>query len=251
MSAPVFLDPALAEVRTGARLELTGEEARHAVAARRIRVGERVDVVNGAGLRVRGCVSAALKNPARLQIAVEEVIREAEPSPRLTLVQAIAKGGRDELAVQMATETGVDSILAWQADRCVARWGAKAERRRERWAGIASEAAKQARRAFRPEVAGPVTTAQLSDVIADGTLGDIVLLAHEEATHPISTVDLTGATSVAVLVGPEGGITPEEVNLLTGAGAQVVLLGPHVLRTSTAGPVAVAHLAERSGRWAT
>lgn len=261
MSTPVFLAESteLCGAEPGGTVTLRGEEARHAVGVRRIRTGETVDLVDGAGRRVRGEVVAAAA--AELSITATEVRDEPAPSVRLVLVQALAKGGRDEQAVEMATELGVDGVVPWQSRRCVSVWqGAKATKGRDRWQAVARSAAKQSRRAWLPGVEPLVTGRALTDrvrtVVAAG--GAVVVL-HESATAAISTARLpdgeapagTGAPApeVLVVVGPEGGLTDEEVGELAHAGADVALLGPHVLRTSTAGPVAVATLAQRLGRW--
>ncbi len=263
MSAPVFvltpdtLEPAggAQTARRGGTLTLTGPEAHHAVAVRRLRVGERVDLVDGAGLRLV-CEVAEGGRPDRLGVRVVERVVETPPPLRLALVQALAKGGRDEQAVQTATEVGVEVVVPWQAERCVSVWrGPRAVRGRDRWQATAREAAKQARRARVPQVDRVRTTRDLAgwtgEVVAAGGL---VLVLHEAATAPLGGVDLPepgagGRPVVAVVVGPEGGVSETETTALRDAGALVVRLGPHVLRTASAGPVALAVLAQRAGLW--
>lgn len=247
MTAPVFVDPQLSAARVGESVVLSGDEARHAIAVRRIREGEIIHVVNGRGLRVIGEVTAASKPDSRLELRAIEVVTEAAPEPRLTLIQALAKGGRDEAAVEMACEVGVDDVVPWQAQRSVVTWpAAKAERRRERWESIVLAAAKQSRRAFVPTVSAMATSRQLAEQIRSGGCW---LILHESATQSILDIDLPETEQIAVIVGPEGGISDEELELFASAGAQPVLVGPHVMRSSTAGPVAIAHLASRIGRW--
>lgn len=298
MTAPVFiltsdtLEPAGAAARAvaGDVLTLTGPEARHAVSVRRLRAGERVDLVDGAGLRLvceamRPGAPAAGDRPAgpdrsnhpgpgrpgrpdrpdrprrsggsdRLSVRVLERVEEPEPPVRLALVQAPAKGGRDEQAVETATEVGVDLVVPWRAGRCVSVWnGPRAARGRARWEATAREAAKQARRARVPRVERDLSTRELAAWVRGVTdAGGAVLVLHEEARTPIGAAALPepgGGMSpvLAVVVGPEGGIGEEEVAALEGAGARAVRLGPHVMRTASAGPVALALLAERAGLW--
>ena len=298
MTAPVFiltsdtLEPAGAAARAavGDVLALTGPEARHAVSVRRLRAGERVDLVDGAGLRLvceamRPGAPAAGDRPAgpdrsnhpgpgrpgrpdrpdrpkrsggpdRLSVRVLERVEEPEPPVRLALVQAPAKGGRDEQAVETATEVGVDLVVPWRAGRCVSVWsGPRVARGRARWEATAREAAKQARRARVPRVESDRSTRELAAWVRGVTdAGGVVLVLHEEAGIPIGAVALPepgGGRSpvLAVVVGPEGGIGEEEVAALEGAGARSVRLGPHVMRTASAGPVALALLAERAGLW--
>lgn len=264
MTTPVYRagPEILAGAATRGHVTLAGPEARHAVTVRRTRTGEAVDLIDGRGTRVRGTVTATGRD--ELTLRVEEVVHEPEPAVRLVLVQALAKGGRDEMAVEAATELGVDAVVPWRSARSVSVWtGAKIDRGRQRWSGVALAAAKQSRRARVPDVAPLRTTAELAaETATTVAAGGAVLVLHETAAVPIGgarlpepgTVRTTATTArpveVAVVVGPEGGLTEEEVAALAGAGAQPVLLGPHVLRTSTAGPAALAVLAQRTGRWA-
>ena len=284
MTAPVFiltsdtLEPAGAAARAvaGDVLTLTGPEARHAVSVRRLRTGERVDLVDGAGLRLvceamRPGAPAVREGPGwpdrpdrprrsggsdRLTVRVLERVEEPEPHVRLALVQAPAKGGRDEQAVETATEVGVDIVVPWRAGRCVSVWsGPRAARGRARWEATAREAAKQARRARVPRVESDRSTRELAAWVRGVTdAGGAVLVLHEEAGTPIGAAALPEpgdgrAPVLAVVVGPEGGIGEEEVAALEGVGARAVRLGPHVMRTASAGPVALALLAERAGLW--
>lgn len=296
MTAPVFiltgdtLEPAGAAARAvaGDVLTLTGPEARHAVSVRRLRAGERVDLVDGAGLRLvcevmrPGAPAAGDRSdrpgrlgrsggpdrpgrpdrsrrsggPERLSVRVLERVEEPEPPVRLALVQAPAKGGRDEQAVETATEVGVDLVVPWRAGRCVSVWnGPRAARGRARWEATAREAAKQARRARVPRVERDRSTRELAAWVRGVTdAGGAALVLHEEARTPIGAAappEPGGgpAPVLAVVVGPEGGIGEEEVAALEAAGARAVRLGPHVMRTASAGPVALALLAERAGLW--
>ena len=251
MSAPVFLGaPAdVVAARPGATLTVRGPEGRHAVAVRRVRAGETVDVVDGEGTRVRGEVTAAVGE--ELTVRVGTVTHEPQAPVRLTLVQALAKGGRDEQAVETATEVGVDAVVPWQSERCVSVWaGKKAARGRERWQAVALAAAKQSRRARVPQVEELAVGRGLLDRVgAVLAAGGAVLVLHEEATEPITAAPLPDDGEVLLVVGPEGGLSEREVTDLAERGAVVVRLGPHVLRTSTAGPVAAALLATRLGHW--
>ena len=264
MSAPVFLaDPGhLDGCVPGSTYALEGAEARHAGVVQRRRVGERVDVTDGAGVRLH-CTVAAVE-PGRLVLDVVARVDEPAPAVRLVLVQALAKGDRDELAVEAATEVGADGVLPWQAQRSVVVWrGERAARSRAKWLATVRAATKQARRAWAPDVEEALDTRGLAArAAATVAAGGAVLVLHEEATTPLHDAVLPvggppgaggapdgTAPEVLVVVGPEGGIAEEELERLVGAGAVAVRLGPHVLRTSTAGPVALALLAQRLGRW--
>lgn len=250
MTRPVYVDRELASAAVGSTLVLRGDEARHAATVRRTGVGEQIDVVNGRGLRATIEVTNIAKN--ELSGTVLGVTDEPEHALQLTLVQALAKGGRDEQAVETATEFGVDEVIPWQSARTVVRWNdaAKAAKGRARWNATALAAAKQARRSWVPAVAEGVSTKQLCAWIQDEVAGGTrVFVCHETAQTRL--IDVLGATSpqphqpgetgrIGVVVGPEGGITDDELELFTQSGAETVLLGEHVLRSATAGPWAIA-----------
>lgn len=241
-----YLATDLNDAEIGGIVVIRDGEARHAATVSRTRVGERLLVANGRGLKVSGVVSSV--SPQLVEIAVDEVHRERELSPRLWLVQALAKGDRDELAVQAATELGVSVVVPWQAARSVSRWDAKAEKQRARWQTIVDEAAKQSLRAFTPEVMPIRSTAQLAALAESVRLLVLVPEAELALTDAIA-VDGAHDRDIALVVGPEGGIAPEEIRALEAAGATAVRLGPHVLRTSTAGPAAIAVLSAQLGHW--
>lgn len=243
--ASLYLDEGaeLTAVAAGDVVRLGGPEARHAVQVARVRLGERISIGDGRGTVVTGPVLES--GQGELTIEVAELVREQPAAPALVLVQALAKGDRDELAVQAATELGVDRIVPWAAARSVSRWeGAKAEKGRQRWATIAREASKQSIRAWVPEVEAATPTARLPELLA----GTRLLVLEPTAERGLAQLELD-ERPLALLVGPEGGVAPEELARLTAAGAEPVRLGPTVLRTSTAGPAAIALLSARLGRW--
>jgi 16S rRNA (uracil1498-N3)-methyltransferase len=246
VTAPLFLlaAGALDGVGPGSAVLLDGEEGRHAVTVRRLRAGERLDVADGTGVLARCLVRAVGR--AGLELVVESVQGVAAPLPRLVLVQALAKGGRDEQAVEAATELGVDAVIPWQAERSVSVWaGERRAKGRDRWQAAVREAAKQSRRARVPQVAELVDGTSLAAAVRQAALA---LVLDGSAEQPIPPDGLPTAGDLLLVVGPEGGISEPELAALTGAGALPVRLGPHVLRTSTAGPAALALLC-RQLRW--
>lgn len=226
----------------GAVVSVTGDEARHAISVARLRVGEPIAVGDGRGLIVEGIVSST--DAAVLSVTVDRVRREERPRPEFWLAQALAKGDRDELAIQTATELGVFGVIPWAAERSVVRWDdAKAEKGRERWRSIVREASKQAIRAWVPEVAA------LADIRALCAFDGTILPLEPTGSARLTEVDLAEAARILLVVGPEGGFAPRELDTLEAAGATHVRLGPEVLRTSSAGPAALAVLNARLGRW--
>ena len=243
VEAVLLADPAAA--RPGDVVRLGGAEGRHASAVRRLGAGERVDLVDGLGGRLACTVVAADREG--LDLRVEARVDEPPAQPRLVVVQALAKGDRGELAVEVLTEVGVDVVVPWAAARCVVQWrGERGVRALERWRSTAREAGKQARRARHPEVRELASTADVTRLV--GAAACAVVL-HESATDPLAAVEVPAAGDMVVVVGPEGGVTDDEVATLSAAGASVRRLGPSVLRTSTAGAVAAGVLLSRTPRW--
>lgn len=228
-----FSDP-----QVGDEITLSGDEGRHAVAVRRIVADEVILLADGVGTAVRGPVLSTDK--ASLVMRVDEVIAPETEPLRLVAVQALAKGDRAELAVEVMTEVGVDEIVPWQAARSIVKWAPdRAERPLARWRSTAREATKQSRRYRVPVVTMPLSTRELALRIPDTAL---TLLLHESADAPLATVALPEWGDVMIVIGPEGGIAPEELEALTAAGGVPVKISDGVLRTSTAGVVALAQL---------
>lgn len=237
----------------GSHFVLEGAEARHAVAVKRLAPGESVDIADGAGKRLTGTVVAA--SPSELTVECSALTVEEKPAIRLVLVQALAKGDRDELAVETATELGIDAVIPWQSERSIVRWkGERAAKAHAKWQSVATAAAKQARRAWIPEVRAAVETPGLA---AAAGAADLAIILHEDAVRPLRSVlenwqaaaNGSETREILLIVGPEGGISPREVTRLCSAGAVTALLGHHVLRSSTAGPAAVVLASDVLGRW--
>jgi 16S rRNA (uracil1498-N3)-methyltransferase len=235
---------AVAGAVVGASLLLDGDEGRHAATVVRIRPGERYFVADGAGRRA--LLEATDVDRAWVRGRVIEVSDEAEPAPRLVLVQALAKGDRDEQAVEAATELGVDEVVPWQAERSVVVWrGDRAAKSLAKWAAVVARATKQSRRSRVPVTSPAVGLAPLVARVGEASL---TLVLHEDATEPLASVELPASGDVLVVVGPEGGITDREIDALSAAGARPVRLGSTILRASSAGPAALAVLSART-RW--
>lgn len=246
MSRPVFVLAAAGQAGVGATVRLAGDEGRHASVVRRVRTGAEVELVDGRGRRVVGSVVGT--DRTGLDVLVASTQTEPTSSPRLAVVQALAKGDRSELAVQMLTEVGADVIVPWAASRSVAVWrGDRADRGLARWRSTASEAAKQSRRARFPDVRPLATTVDVCALVRGAALG---LVLHESAATALASVPLPATGDVVLVVGPEGGVAPDELAAFAQAGAVVARLGPTVLRTSTAGVAAAAAVLSRTGRWA-
>ncbi|MFD0358834.1 16S rRNA (uracil(1498)-N(3))-methyltransferase [Streptomyces sp. NPDC127110] len=247
MTAPVFV---VEEVPAGPEFVLDGPEGRHAVSVKRLNPGEDVVLTDGRGRWAEGVVKAAEGKDRLVVTDLETVLEEPEPDVRITVVQALPKGDRGEVAVETMTETGVDAIVPWQASRCITQWrGDRGAKSLAKWRSTARESGKQSRRVRFPEVAEAMSTKQVAALLAQA---DLAVVLHEDRDTPsaaLATAPLPEKGSVVLVVGPEGGVSPEELAVFAEAGARPYRLGRSVLRTSTAGTAATAVLLARTGRW--
>jgi 16S rRNA (uracil1498-N3)-methyltransferase len=242
MVEPLFRKEFPVAPKPGDMVELGGDEGKHAASVRRMRVGEGIQLTDGRGLRVRGQVAEVL--PKSLKISVTGSENESKDQLELVLVQALAKGDRDELAIQAATELGVSAVISWQAERSISRWdAAKAAKGQARWQVICDEAAKQSLRVWHPRVEPLVTSQELTARIGEFAQ---VLVLDPTAEVGIASVSVKPG-KIAIVVGPEGGIDETELAAFEKAGALRVRLGEPILRTSTAGVVAIAAIQTVSG----
>ncbi|MFE0255940.1 16S rRNA (uracil(1498)-N(3))-methyltransferase [Streptomyces sp. NPDC059010] len=248
MTAPVFV---VEHFRAGGagQYVLDGPEGRHAVSVKRLQPGEEVVLTDGAG-RYAVCDVVGTEGKDRLIVHMTGVAEEPEPTPRITVVQALPKGDRGELAVETMTEVGVDAIVPWQAARCITQWkGDRGLKALGKWRATAREAGKQSRRVRFPEVADAATTKQVAALLAEADLAAVLHSDFEYGSEPLATVELPAEGRIVLVVGPEGGVSKDELALFHEAGAKACVLGPSVLRTSTAGTAAAALLLGRTGRW--
>jgi 16S rRNA (uracil1498-N3)-methyltransferase len=190
----------------------------------------------------RGKATVAAVRRGELDVVVTDWVTQPESQPRLVVVQALAKGGRDEDAVESMTEIGVDEVIGWSASRSVAKW---TERTSAKWQSTADAAARQSRRSWWPTITGPMSTADVVDRVGRATLA---LVLHESATERLSGPEMPASGEVVVVVGPEGGISDEELAAFRAVGAYAVRLGDTVLRSSTAGVAALSAICAQS-RW--
>ncbi len=226
-------------IRPGGLIEVSGPEGHHAAVVKRTLPGEWVLLADGAGRAIRGEVVAVTKQAIRVR--VDEEVDVASGPHHWVTVQALAKNDRSDIAVQSLTELGVARIVAWQAARSVVRWDGtpgKADKGLAKWRATARESTKQSRRFTIPQVDYAAT----ADVIALIEQAALAVVCHEDASLPMAGLELPPAGQIVMIIGPEGGISDEELAGFTAAGAQPVSLGEGVLRTSSAGLVALAQL---------
>ena len=245
MTRALFYIDALPQV--GELAVVDGDEGFHAANVRHIRSGEELDLGDGDGT-VAHCV---VEDVGRGRLTALVLDRRTLPVtlPAVTVVQALPKSDRSELAIELATEAGADAFVGWQASRCVARWesSAKVDKGLRRWDAVARSAARQSRRPYIPSINGVVSTAELVHRVRDG--GAAALVLHESAIAKLTELPMAQADSLLLIIGPEGGIADDEIATLSDAGATAVRLGPTVLRTSTAAAVALGALGALTSRW--
>jgi RNA methyltransferase, rsmE family len=245
VSRPVYVQEFPTPPTVGEVIELTGDEGRHAVSVKRTSVGEQIELVDGHGTRAVITVTG-VSGKDRLTGVVDCAANEPASRPTVTVIQALPKAARSELTVDLLTQAGADVIVPWQAGRSVANWGKKQDKGLAKWRAAARAAAKQSRRSRIPEIT-PV--ADQAAVVALIQAAPLALMLHEDATGKITDQPVAQADSVVLIIGPEGGISPVELDAFTAAGAHPVRLGPEVLRTASAGMVALAALGAVTDRW--
>ncbi len=247
MVATLFYVETVPEV--GGLAAVEGDEGFHAATVRRIRPGETLVLADGAGTVAECVVEEAGKRTLTARVLERSTVPPSRPP--VTVVQAIPKSERSELAVESACEAGADEFIAWQAERCVARWdGDRAEKGLRRWRAVARSAARQSRRPHIPDVSGPLSTSDLTGYLSGRVAaGALVLVLHESADRPLADLPISAADSIVLVIGPEGGISDEELAALALVGGRPVRLGPTVLRTSTAAAVGLGAIGVLTGRW--
>lgn len=243
MTAPVFLVSPGDITSATSTFHLAGDEGRHAATVKRMRAGEVVNLCDGKGIRAAATITEVGKHS--IDVTIDSVTFEDTPEPRFVVVQALAKGERAELAVEMLTEVGADVIVPWKAEHSIAKWDS-VDKGLEKWRRTARESSKQSRRAWIPEVTEMHTTAQVCELMKSA---QSVFVLHESAVQALAASAIRDQGTIVIVVGPEGGISDAELTEFAAAGARVVHMGASVMRTSTAGAIAVGGLLMRSQRW--
>jgi 16S rRNA (uracil1498-N3)-methyltransferase len=222
---------------------LDGDEGRHAATVKRMREGEIIHLCDGQGTRAIATVVKVHKHS--LDLTIDQFTFEDAPEPRFVVVQALAKGERAELAVEMLTEVGADAIIPWRAEHSIGKWDS-VDKGLEKWRRTSRESAKQSRRAWIPEISNLKSTAEVCELMSQA---QSVFVLHESADQALAACAIREQGTIMIVVGPEGGISPDELAAFSAAGARVVHMGASVMRTSTAGAIAVGGLLMRSQRW--
>lgn len=250
MTLPLFYSPDVTGKVPGDVVYLDAATSAHAVRSQRLGMGDPLMVSDGAGTLAQGSITSA--DPQSACIVIETAEVQPSPAVRINLVQALAKGDRDLMAVEMATEVGVDAVTPWQAQRSIVRIRPeRAVKMRAKWQAKLRAAAQQSRRAYIPALRPAVEGADIAELHAPEDHQHLIVL-HEDARstlHEAMTALPKTPAEVHLVVGPEGGVSPEELSAVEQVGGSIVQLGPTVMRASTAGPVAIALLNHFLDRW--
>jgi 16S rRNA (uracil1498-N3)-methyltransferase len=226
-----FVPPDLAQ---GERFSLTDTEARHATQVLRMRTGDPLTVLDGAGAEIRAVIDEAGRR--EVVVRVTERIQHPRPADELVLCLALSKGRAWDLVLEKATELGATRIVPMITQRCVVRIEAvDVEAKHAGWHATMISAAKQCGAWWMPAIAPPV----FFDALARHVPAIRAVASLESDAVPVReflrTLPAPGTgRAVAWLVGPEGDFSPEEYAALKAMGVHRVGLGPRVLRTETA-----------------
>jgi 16S rRNA (uracil1498-N3)-methyltransferase len=227
---PLFL---VENLPNSGSIEITGDEAKHAISALRIKNGELISVTDGRGGRAEALVTGV--NRKTLVIEIENYRLEARSPVKLSVLQALTKGDRARETIELLTEAGVDQIIPWSAQRCIGQWK---DESLEKWRIWSREATKQSRRSWIPEISNLQST---NEVVAGFSNFDISLIFHETGEKKLSQVlQDESPSSLLMIIGPEGGISETELSAFKAAGATEVTMGQPVFRSAHAGAAALA-----------
>ena len=219
--------------KVGSSYEFDSDDAQHAIRVLRMSAGEIFMLSDGRGKWSKVKIFAVKKKS--LEVEVIETGIQDPLDISFTVVQALPKGDRLKESIEMLTESGVDTIIPWSAQRSIG----KADKGVEKLHTTAREASKQSRRLFIPTVTEVASTSAVVELIVQH---DLVLVFHESATNKVSEIvtrKYFESKSVMIIIGPEGGITNEELELFNSAGAKVALMGRPILRSAHAGLAAM------------
>ncbi|MDI6816073.1 MAG: RsmE family RNA methyltransferase [Actinomycetota bacterium] len=223
--------------KAGESVTITGPDVKHIKDVLRLGTGAVIEVVDS--------------TPSLCDVEIEHISRDAvagrvlsrrEPlsdAPQIYLFQGLPKAGKIDVIIRQATEIGVAGVTPVLTERVVVALDpGKAEKKSSRWQKIAEEAAKQSHRLSVPEIRTPLDWQSALRELAG--FDQVVVFWEEERDRLLSEVLKPEAARIALVVGPEGGLSEGEIADLKALGAGIASMGEYILRTETAGPIAVA-----------
>lgn len=217
---------------------LPKDEAKHAAKVLRLRPGDPVCAMDGAGGRWDAVIESVGEG---VTVRLMDRLPDNEAPVRVTVYEGVPKAEKLDFIAQKLTELGAAALIPVKMERCVVRLDEKdGRKRRERLERIAFEAAKQCRRGRATEITEPLTWKQALQRMA---YHDLVLVPWEDAMGrrmKDAYAEHPDAKDIGIVIGAEGGMSPDEVGALRDVGALTVTLGPRILRTETAAVVSAA-----------
>ena len=228
---------------------LTGDQAHQIRRVLRLRLGERIELLDGLGYAYEAVLIALGETDAKFQM-IRRWAAEGEPRTHITIFQAVLKGDNFGWALQKGTEVGVSRFVPTVCTRNVVDDLDAVEGKRERWERIIQEAAEQCGRGRLPELAPAELLPQAISYPSEN--GTLRLIPWEgERSNRLRTelarCNFAGEARIELFIGPEGGFTEEEVALARRYGVQPVTLGPRILRAETAGVIAATLILSEAG----
>jgi len=225
-AGPCFYCPDLPD--EGGKGRLAEEETHHASAARRVRIGDAIGLIDGCGTRASAVVESV--EGRSLSFTVRERLHAPRPETQVVVASAVPKGERFRTLVDMLSQVGVAAIVPLTCERSTVKPRRAAV---GRWRRVAIEACKQSRNPWIPELVGPQS---VRGSLAGVTEADS--LAYAEAGGGSLDALPAAPGKLHLYVGPEGGFSNAEKQLLAEHGGRAVGLGPNILRVETAAVVA-------------
>ena len=225
-------------------IEVSGDEAHHAIKVLRVKVGEEILLCDGNGSWARAAISQIDKKS--FQVDVLERGYQEERSPKLIVIQGLPKSDRIKESIEILVEAGVDVIIPWQAERSISKWQQGSI---DKWQNVVSASTKQSRRFRAPEVRGEQSITQ---ILSELSTSQAIVVLHESATAKISQVinpKFAELDEILVVIGPEGGLSENELKTFEAAGAHILCLGPEIFRSAHAGGAALSAISALIGRW--
>jgi len=233
-SAPLFYQTEWSPSKISSeteKLTLSGDEAKHAMNARRLREGDAVEISNGRGVHGVGVVEATVSRPPQLTLTIKQITLTPQSGVELVLASALPKGERQGTLLDMATQLGMQRFIPLECDLSSVRFQSKMT---SRWQRIMLSGCKQSRRIHLPRIDQHTDIKQLLTLTDDSSL---VLFGEQNGKTLLDTADtaMQKIQRIVIVIGPEAGFSDAEMKLLREhPSAFAITAGPNILRTETA-----------------
>lgn len=225
---PLFFAESLgAETMT---IMLSGEEAKHILLSRRLKIGQQIVLTNGKGVMARGNINAINSRLTSLSIAIDSSEMIEPPNVKLTLASAIPKGERQSIMLSMVTQLGMNEYIPLLCDYSVVKYEKKMH---QRWHRLFVSACKQSRQYYIPVVR---EECGLTELLSRKNPHCALIMGDpggETIVDIRSEIDIK-TKEIILLVGPEGGFSERESTLMESRGVLKLRLSNQILRTETA-----------------